>query len=143
MVIARTRTPIAVRVYRTLLAALLPPRFREQYAGEMALVFAALYAEATRTGGCRGGLRALGAELPGLLRLAVRERRAQLTLREPDRLLAMGEGTSTGRPTDFVSTSPASFYTWQQQARTVRIAGFSGADGTLTGRAEPERIEGQ
>src|SRR5919202_3035388 len=81
MVIARTRTPIAVRVYRTLLAVLLPPRFREQYAGEMSLVFAALYAEATRTGGCRGGLRALGAELPGLLRLAIRERRAERALR--------------------------------------------------------------
>src|SRR5919202_6140923 len=76
-----TRRPVAVRLYRALLAVLLPPRFRKRYAEEMAHVFAALYGEATRTGGCRGGLRALGAELPGLARLAVRERRAERALR--------------------------------------------------------------
>src|SRR5918911_1729185 len=75
------RHPVAVRLYRALLAVVLPPRFRKQYAEEMALVFAALYDDATRTGGCRGGLRAFGAELPGLLRLAVRERRAERALR--------------------------------------------------------------
>ena len=73
---AGVRRPLAVRAYRALVTLLLPRSFRRDYADEMALVFADLHAEATRAGGARG-LRALGAELPGLLRLAVRERRAE------------------------------------------------------------------
>src|ERR687896_348241 len=74
---AARRPPLAARLYRLLLALLLPPQFRQTYADEMALVFADLYDDATRTAGCRGGLRAFTAELPGLIRLAIRERRAE------------------------------------------------------------------
>ena len=203
------RTPAAVRAYRALLALLLPPRFRGDFAHEMALVFADLHAEATRTRGCRGGLRVLAAELPGLLALALRERRAEraerahsttavpedkdmlesllrdlrfagrslrrspgfaavavltlalgvgantaifsvvngvlltpLALREPDRLVALGEGAEGGAPTDFSTTSPGSFFDWQRQATRLRLAGFTGSEATLTGRGEPERLVG-
>src|SRR5918999_2745448 len=74
---AARRPPLAARLYRLLLALLLPPRFRQAYADEMALVFADLYDDARRTDGCRGGLRAFTAELPGLIRVAIRERRAE------------------------------------------------------------------
>ncbi|HEU4630001.1 MAG TPA: ABC transporter permease [Gemmatimonadaceae bacterium] len=209
MTAAAPRRPLAVRLYRLLLAWLLPPRFRREFADEMALVFADLHDAATRAGGDRCGLLALGAELPGLLRLAVRARRAEraerahrtttaprdrdmvdsllqdlrfalrslrrspgftlvavltlalgvgantaifsvvdgvllapLPLREPDRLVAVGERVDGGAPTDFTSTSPGSFFDWQRQTRTVRLAGFAGSARTLTGRGEPERLLG-
>jgi predicted permease len=59
---------VIVRVYRALLALLLPASFRRRFGDEMALVFAELCAES-------GGLRALAAELPPLLLLALREHR--------------------------------------------------------------------
>jgi len=200
--------PLAVRVYRALLALLLPPRFRREFADEMALVFADLHAAAARTGRCRG-LGALAAELPGLVRLAVRERRAErearayqtaavagerqmldsllqdlhfalralrrspgfalvavltlalgvgantaifsvvngvllrpLPLREPERLVAVGEAAQGGGPRDYSVTSPGSFFDWQRQVRSLRIAGFTGSEGTVTGRGEPERLVG-
>ncbi|MEJ7810723.1 MAG: ABC transporter permease [Gemmatimonadaceae bacterium] len=209
------RPPLAVRAYRALLALLLPPRFHRAFAEEMTLVFAELHADATRTGGQGHGLRALAAELPGLIPLAARERRAErahrshhdvhahrttdvprdenmmdsllqdlrfivralrkspgfaaiailtlalgigantaifsvvngvllrpLALREPDQLVALGEGASEGTPTDFTVTSPGSFFDWQRQVRTVRIAGFTGSEGTLTGRDEPQQLAG-
>ena len=67
----------ATRAYRALLRWLLPARFHRAFAEDMALVFAELYDEAIRTGGCLRGARVFGAELPGLLRLAIRERRAE------------------------------------------------------------------
>jgi putative ABC transport system permease protein len=204
-----TRYPLPVRTYRLLLALLLPPRFRRAYADEMALVFADLHAEATRLGGCHGGLRALAAELPGLVRVALRERRAEraerrhrftdpprkedmvesllqdlrfagralrrspgfaaiavltlalgvgantaifsivdgvllkpLALREPDRLVALGEATTKGDPSGFNTTSPGSFYDWRRQARAMRLAAYTGSEGTLTGRGDPERLLG-
>jgi predicted permease len=198
-----------VRAYRALLALLLPPRFRRGFADEMALVFAELHRDALASGGAARGLRALGAELPGLVALAVRERRAEraarahrpitpfrnasmtdsllqdlrfagralrrspgfaavavltlalgvgantaifsivngvllrpLALHEPDRLVALGEGSRDGSPTDVNSTSPGSFLDWRRQARALRIAGWGGSSGTLTGVGEPERLTG-
>ena len=74
---AVARRPLAVRLYHRLLTLLLPRRFGDAFAREMTLVFADLHAAATRSGGVfRGGV-ALAAELPGLLRLALRERRLE------------------------------------------------------------------
>jgi predicted permease len=203
-----TRPPLAVRLFRLLAALLLPPRFHREFGAEMTLVFADLHEAAGRAGRCRA-LAALGAELPGLVRLAIRERRAErnerahhataaprerdmiesllqdlrfagralrrspgftltavltlalgvgantaifsvvdgvllrpLALREPDRLVAVGEAVADGGAADYAVTSPGSFFDWQRQASTLRIAGLSSSEGTLTGRGEPERLQG-
>ncbi|HJU89120.1 MAG TPA: ABC transporter permease, partial [Gemmatimonadaceae bacterium] len=73
--------PFPVRAYRALLRLLLPPRFRTAFAEEMTLVFADVYEEALRSGGCTRGARVFLAELPDLVRLANRERRAERTER--------------------------------------------------------------
>jgi len=62
-----------VRVYRALLRLLLPSRFNDAFADDMTAVFAEIARER--------GARALFGELPGLLRLAVRSRRADRTTR--------------------------------------------------------------
>lgn len=45
---AAPRQAIPVRIYRLLLALLLPPRFRQAYAEQMALVFADLHTSSVR-----------------------------------------------------------------------------------------------
>ena len=77
---ASTRT---VRAYRRLLVALLPDGFSDAFAHEMVAVFTELDARSRKTGGALAACLALFAELPGLLRLAVRERRTHRTLRAP------------------------------------------------------------
>src|SRR5215475_10767019 len=64
---------MTVRVYRALLALLLPSRFHDAFADDMTAVFAELARER--------GARALMEELPGLLRLAIRARRSDRTTR--------------------------------------------------------------
>ncbi|HJU65914.1 MAG TPA: ABC transporter permease, partial [Gemmatimonadaceae bacterium] len=64
-----------------------------------------------------------------------------LSLREPERLVAIGEGVADS-PTDVSTTTPGSFFDWQRQVSALRIAGYYGSEGTLTGRGEPERLIG-
>jgi len=64
-------------LYRWLLTLILPKRFHARYAHQMLDVFAELDAAEREEGGVAGAWRALGAEVPGLLRLASRERRAE------------------------------------------------------------------
>ena len=65
-----------VRVYRALLALLLPSRFHDAFADDMVAVFAELAR--------KRGVRALVDELPGLVSLAVRARRSDKTTRIHD-----------------------------------------------------------
>jgi putative ABC transport system permease protein len=66
-----------MRAYRLALALLLPSRFHERFAHQMVAVFAELEADARAAAGWRGAVDALASELPGLARLAIRERRAE------------------------------------------------------------------
>lgn len=64
-------------LYRRLLALVLPGRFHERYAHQMLDVFAEVDAGEREAHGTAGAWRSLGAELPGLFRLASRERRSE------------------------------------------------------------------
>lgn len=76
-----------VRVYRTMLRLLLPSGFTDAFAAELTSVFADLDRETRRTRGPLVGAvvawLTLAAEVPGLLRLAVVERRTVHTVRAP------------------------------------------------------------
>ena len=71
----------ALRVYRRVMALLLPRRFRERFSHQMLAVFAELELEARERAGYRGVVAALVSELPGLVRLAARERQAERSAR--------------------------------------------------------------
>src|SRR6185503_5764767 len=47
---------------------------------------------------------------------------APLPIKDPDRLVMLGESSATQPPTTLNSTSPGSFFDWQRQARAVQIA---------------------
>jgi putative ABC transport system permease protein len=64
-----------------------------------------------------------------------------LRLREPDRLVALGEATAS-EPNALASTSPASFYDWHTHLATMRVAGFTFSQGALTGHGEPQQLVG-
>jgi putative ABC transport system permease protein len=199
----------ALRVYRRVIALLLPGRFRERFSHQMLAVFAELESEARQRAGRRGVAAALLSELPGLVRLAARERRAErmarshlahttprkrfvldslsqdirfaarslrrspgftlvatltlalgvgantaiisvvdgvllrpLPVRDPARLVAVGEQSASGGPGDVSVTSPANLYDWQRSARSVRIAGFASVSGTVMVRGEPQLLLG-
>jgi len=72
---------MTVRFYRALVALLLPAGFNDAFAEELVSVFAELDREARLRGGAAEAVRALIGEIPGLLRLAIRERRTHRTLR--------------------------------------------------------------
>ena len=72
---------MTVRVYRALVALLLPSGFNDAFAEELASVYAELDREARTRAGRLGAWRALIGELPGLVRIAVRERRTHRTMR--------------------------------------------------------------
>jgi predicted permease len=74
---------MTIRIYRALLALLLPSRFHDAFAGDMIAVFTELARER--------GPRALVDELPGLLRLAVRARRGDRTTRAHEVTARLGE----------------------------------------------------
>ncbi|HJR62583.1 MAG TPA: ABC transporter permease [Gemmatimonadaceae bacterium] len=65
-----------------------------------------------------------------------------LPLREPDRLVILGEGSGDGSASDVSTTSPGSFFDWQRQVSAVRLAGYFGMQGTITGQGEAERVIG-
>ncbi len=196
----RAEESLAVHAYRAAVRLLLPDEFHHQFGGDMVAVFAELVAARRRR---LAGLRAFAAELPGLIRLALRERRNEraqssarrkerymeslmqdlrfggrslrrapgfvaialstlalgigantaifsvvnsvlltpLRLREPDRLMFVGEA-SRSNPNQFSQTSPASFLEWQSSLKTIRLGGFTGSSGTLTGTGEPQQLVG-
>ncbi|HEY4131919.1 MAG TPA: hypothetical protein VGM50_14965 [Gemmatimonadaceae bacterium] len=70
-----------VRVYRRLLIALLPDGFTDAFADEMIGVFAKLDAETRRNRSSFAAWLVLVAELPGLVRIALSERRTHRTIR--------------------------------------------------------------
>jgi len=72
---------MTVRLYRALVALLLPSGFNDAFAEELVSVYAELDREARLRGGGRAAIRALIGEIPGLARLAIRERRTHRTLR--------------------------------------------------------------
>lgn len=66
-----------------------------------------------------------------------------LAYSHPSELVAIGEGQVDGPLTALSSTSPGSFYDWQRQATTFRgLAAYTTGQATLTGRAEPQRLNG-
>jgi putative ABC transport system permease protein len=67
---------VVCRAYRIALRVL-PARIRGNYGAQMLAVFVDLAREAHATAGWRGSLRALGSELPGLVRLATEEHRSE------------------------------------------------------------------
>jgi predicted permease len=187
------RTPLAVALYRRLLALVLPRRAREQSADELLLVFTDLHADASRRRGRLGALGAFVAELPGLIRLVVGYREehmldslaqdmrftvrslrrsigftaivvstlalgigantaifslvngillAPLPIKDPDRVVMIGESSPTQPPTAINGTSPGSLFDWRRQARGVRIAGVSFEEGNVTGFGDPEPLTG-
>jgi hypothetical protein len=72
---------VTVRVYRALLILLLPTGFNDAFADDMLSVFVELDRETRAARGSVAALVALFAELPGLVRLAIRERRTRRTIR--------------------------------------------------------------
>ncbi|HZI41818.1 MAG TPA: ABC transporter permease [Gemmatimonadaceae bacterium] len=66
-----------LRAYRIVLAVLLPAEFHRRFAHQMIAVFAELEAGARSSTGRRGAISALVSELPGVVQLAMRERRAE------------------------------------------------------------------
>jgi putative ABC transport system permease protein len=65
-----------------------------------------------------------------------------LPVHDPARLMAVGEQSRSGGPGTISVTSPANLFDWQRSATTMRIAGFTGQSGTLTGRGEPQLLLG-
>jgi putative ABC transport system permease protein len=199
-------------LYRKLLAVILPRQFHARFAHQMVDVFAEVDAATRASQGTIAAWRLFGAEIPGLFRVAARERRTEreesriahhahaarsthsdmrkttmlesfrqdlkfamralrrspgfsivavltlalgigantaifsvvnsvllrpLPVEDPDRLFAVGE-QSTSTPGQVSVTSPANLYDWQRSATTMRIAGFAGTSGTITGRGEPQ-----
>jgi putative ABC transport system permease protein len=75
------RSPLTVRVYRALLVLLLPAGFNDAFADDMLALFCELDRVARIRNGRIAALGNLVAELPGLLRLGIRERRTARTIR--------------------------------------------------------------
>jgi predicted permease len=73
-----TRT---VRAYHALLRALLPAGFNDAFAEDLLAVYAEVDHSARRQRGSVGAWLAFLAELPGLVRIAIRERRTHRTIR--------------------------------------------------------------
>jgi predicted permease len=73
-----TRT---VRAYHALLAALLPAGFNDAFAEDLLAVYVDVDRSARARHGAAGAWIALAAELPGLVRIAIRERRTHRTIR--------------------------------------------------------------
>ena len=203
-----TLTPV-LRVYRRILATLLPSRFHARFGHQMLAVFAELESEARLRHGRLGAIVALLSEIPGLVRLAARERSAErvqsrhlpdvaprkgnvlesllqdlrfaarslrrspgftlvatltlalgvgantaifsvvdgvllrpLPVRDPARLVAVGEQSASAGPGNVSVTSPANLYDWQRSARSTRIAGFASVSGTIMAHGEPQMLVG-
>ena len=65
-----------------------------------------------------------------------------LPLRDPDRLLLIRHASIADR-TQLATVSPGNFYDIQRASRLVQpMSAFSGAAFTLTGRGDPERLQG-
>ena len=72
---------MTVRVYRALIGLLLPSGFNDAFAEELVSVYVELDREARARAGRLGAWRALVGEIPGLTRIAFRERRTHRTMR--------------------------------------------------------------
>jgi len=197
-----------VRIYRALLILLLPTGFNDAFADDMLAVFVELDRETRSTRGNLAAILALCSEIPGLFRLAIRERRTRRTirahqatthleenmfdslvqdlafafrslrrapgfaitavltlalgvgantaifslvngvllsplrLRQPEQMMALGEAPKGTKPNTLNTTSPGSLFDWQSRSKTMRIAGYSGVGGVLTGHGDPEQLLG-
>jgi putative ABC transport system permease protein len=66
-----------------------------------------------------------------------------LAMPRPDRLMALGEATTTSPPGQYRTTSPASFLAWKESVKSASgMAGYTGRFVSLTGLGEPESIVG-
>ena len=65
-----------------------------------------------------------------------------LPVRDPARLVAVGEQSVSAGPGNVSVTSPANLYDWQRSARSVRIAGFASVSGTIVAHGEPQLLLG-
>jgi putative ABC transport system permease protein len=62
-----------------------------------------------------------------------------LAVREPDRLVALGEGGPRSSPTNYGATSAYNFYAWAAASKTMKLAAMSPTAMILTRDGEPER----
>ena len=201
----REREAMPVRLYRLLLWIALPRHVRGRFMADAVAVFAEVERDA-RDAGPGERWRALAAELPGIIRLAIAKRTSSardlylpivqeqsvtssfsqdlryaarairtspafsavviltlalgigantaifsvvngvllkpLAIPEPDRVVALGEGSPASTPNNYNSTSAANFFAWKRASRTMRIAAISSTAMTITGQGEAERIAG-
>ncbi|MFL5616712.1 MAG: ABC transporter permease [Gemmatimonadaceae bacterium] len=65
-----------------------------------------------------------------------------LPVRDPNRLMAVGEQSQSAGPGNVGVTSPANLYDWQRSVRSMRVAGFSERSGTIIDHGEPQLLVG-
>ena len=63
----------------------------------------------------------------------------QLPLADPQTLVAVGESSSDG---GLNSTTPGSFFDWESSSQSLELAAYYAVSGTVSGPAEPERLQG-
>jgi predicted permease len=65
-----------------------------------------------------------------------------LAVHEPERLVALGEGSPNSSPTNYGATSAYNFFLWAQSSTTMKMAAISGTPMVLTGDGEPQPLNG-
>jgi putative ABC transport system permease protein len=65
-----------------------------------------------------------------------------LSIPEPDRVVALGEGSPTSTPNNYSATSAASFFEWKAASRTMQMGAISPTAMTISSQGEAERVVG-